>query len=355
MSQSASIDVFELAADRDAVRDPAGAQPAASGELCEKMCCRFSLDGRIGSQNQLSHRPLFQDGLQLTDAELLRTHAIERRQMPHEHEVASAVAARLFNGDDVRRRLHCTKQRRLALRGRADRAQLLLREHATAPAARHAGQSAVESLRERARRRPPLLQQMKGHALRRLRPDAGKGTQRFDELGETGRVLQNGSFMPGGSCRPAVMEDIFSCTFASTLCTASFTAAAIRSSSISRSSLITAGSICTRRVSCRPLMVTFTMPPPASPTTSRAAISSWTFCMLACMAAACFIKLLKLPFICSPTACGRFGSLCLNALPSTGHKIARSDFGRRQPAPPGARPRMGRGTAALARSLILRA
>ena len=68
-----------------------------------------------------------------------------------------------------------------------------------------------------ARRRPSLLQEMEGHALGRLRPDAGEGSQRLDELREAGGVLQNGSFMPGGSCRPAVMLDIFSCTFASTL------------------------------------------------------------------------------------------------------------------------------------------
>src|SRR5882724_13154903 len=42
-------------------------------------------------------------------------------------------------------------------------------------------------------------------------------------------------------------------------------------------------------------MVTFTMPPPDSPLTSIVAISAWTFCMLACMAWACFIMLPKLP------------------------------------------------------------
>ena len=45
--------------------------------------------------------------------------------------------------------------------------------------------------------------------------------------------------MPGGSCTPVINPDILSCTRASTFCTASLIAAAIRSSSISRSSVTT--------------------------------------------------------------------------------------------------------------------
>src|SRR6187455_250825 len=73
--------------------------------------------------------------------------------------------------------------------------------------------------------------------------------------------------------------DMRACEAASALLTASLNAAAIRSSSISRSSAATDGSICTRFTSCLPFMVTLTMPPPDSPTTSMAAISSWAFFM----------------------------------------------------------------------------
>src|SRR6185312_9835338 len=306
MRQRTAIDVLQLTADGHAVRDPAGTQSAASGELREEMRRGLSLDGRIGREDQLADRALLEKGLELANAELLRADAVERRKVTHQHEVTPAVTARLLDGDHIGRRLHDAQKRGLPLRRGADRAQLLLGEHAATAAAHHRSQRAVERLRERARRGARVLQEMKGHALSRLRPDTRERTQGFDELGEAGRVLQNGSFIPGGSCRPAVIDDIFSCTFASTLWTASFTAAATRSSSISRSSPITAGSICTRRVSCRPLMVTFTIPPPASPITSRAAISSWTFCMLACIAWACFTKLLKFPFIVSPQLDGLF-------------------------------------------------
>src|SRR5207248_373345 len=203
-----------------------------------------------------------------------------------------------FDRHHVRRGLDRAEQRRIALRSGADRAQLPFGQHAAATAARDRLERRVERCAERARSRPPVLQQVKRHALRALRAHPGQGAQSVDQPGELRRVLhalQNGNFIPGGSCRPAVRLAIFSCTRASTLWTASFTAAAIKSSSISRSSPTTVGSICTRFTSCRPLIMTLTIPPPDSPVTSMLAISAWAFSMLACMAWACFIRSLKLP------------------------------------------------------------
>src|SRR5512146_1680250 len=78
VSQRAAIDVLELAANGDAVRDPAGPQPSPGGELRQKMRRGLSLDGRVGCENQLVDRALLEVGLELTDAQLLRAHAIER-------------------------------------------------------------------------------------------------------------------------------------------------------------------------------------------------------------------------------------------------------------------------------------
>src|SRR6185436_5884835 len=111
--------------------------------------------------------------------------------------------------------------------------------------------------------------------------------------------------MPGGSCMPPITLDIFSCVTRSTLCTASLTAAATRSSSISLSSGLTIeGSSTTRRTSCLPVIVTFAMPPPASPVTSSAAISACARCRFACICCACFIMLPMLPFMEAPRSFG---------------------------------------------------
>ena len=62
-----------------------------------------------------------------------------------------------------------------------------------------------------------VLQQVEGHALRRLHADAGQAAQRLDQRVERRlshardrRGAQNGNFMPGGSGMPAVSLPIFS-------------------------------------------------------------------------------------------------------------------------------------------------
>src|SRR3954468_16165383 len=111
--------------------------------------------------------------------------------------------------------------------------------------------------------------------------------------------------MPGGSCMPPITLDIFSCDARSSFWTASLTAAAIRSSSMSLSSLLTIeASSDTRRTSCFPVIVTFAMPPPDSPVTSSAAISACARCMFACSCCACFIMLPILPFMEAPKSFG---------------------------------------------------
>ena len=62
---------------------------------------RLALDRGIGRENQLLHASFGEDRLQLARPELLGPDAIERREMPHEHEVQSAVAPRLLHGDHV--------------------------------------------------------------------------------------------------------------------------------------------------------------------------------------------------------------------------------------------------------------
>src|SRR5205814_9471394 len=91
--ERAAVAVLELAPDRHAVGDASGADAAPRGQLTEEMGRRLALDRGVGGQDQLAHPALRQDRLELAHAELLGADAIERRQVPHEHEVASTVAA----------------------------------------------------------------------------------------------------------------------------------------------------------------------------------------------------------------------------------------------------------------------
>src|SRR5690606_20634689 len=93
------------------------------------------------------------------------------------------------------------------------------------------------------------------------------------------------------------MPAIFSWLFFSILRTASFTAAAIRSSRIALSSCIRLSSRLTRLTSWRPFITTLTRPAPAWPVTSALASSSCIFCIFSCICWACFIRPAMPPFI----------------------------------------------------------
>src|SRR5258705_10699 len=107
----------------------------------------------------------------------------------------------------------------------------------------------------------------------------------------------------------------------STLRPASFTAAATRSCSISRSSaLTTSGSIFTPKIRLAPSILTTTLPPPAEPSTTVACIF---FCMASyCCRATCIMPCRSNPPI-SPlnaTSCSDNQSLCefrLQTLPAS--------------------------------------
>src|ERR1700691_4053128 len=97
----------------------------------------LTLGGGIGCQNHFANLACPQQLLEFIQAQLSRSDAIERRQVPHQHEVASAETARLFDSDDIRWRLDHAELRQLPLRGGAYGAELALREHAAALAVTH--------------------------------------------------------------------------------------------------------------------------------------------------------------------------------------------------------------------------
>src|SRR5579864_739145 len=190
MRQRAAIDVFELPSDRHAVSDTARAYSAPGRELAQVMRGGFALDGRVGGEDQLADAPFIENRLELAQSQLLGTDTIERREVPHQYEVAAAVAARGFDGDDVRGRLDGAQEAGLALGRGADHAQLTLGEHAAAAASHHRGERGIERLGQGQRSGPTLLQEVKGHALGGLGADAGETPERLDQLREMRRMLQ---------------------------------------------------------------------------------------------------------------------------------------------------------------------
>ena len=149
---------------------------------------RLALDGRIGREDDLAHFAGLQPRLEKVEAELCGTDAIERRQVPGQHEVAAAVAGRLFDREHVRRRLDHAQERRVAARIAADPADLGVAEHAAARAMADAVRGGRERVGERERAVAVSLEQVERGTLRRLRAHAGQRAEGLDQPREQRRV-----------------------------------------------------------------------------------------------------------------------------------------------------------------------
>src|SRR4249919_3769295 len=292
------------------MREPARANLVLACQLRQVMCGGLAFHGGIRGDDQFLHLTLGQARGKAVEAEFTRTNPVQWRQPPLQDEIQAAIARCLLDGKPVGRRFDRTQQIGIPRSAGAGGAHFGLAEVAAAGAVADLLDGRGQRLRQPRAAVPVTLEHVVGHALGRLRPDARQHAQGFDQLFEqhTHEVTltesrsrkaaprQNGSFIPGGNCMPAVAADIFACDSSSILFEASLNAAAIRSSTISWSDS-TLGSMRTLRHSLRPVSVTVTMPPPAEPVASIFAISSCARCRFSCMRWACCIIWAMLPRI----------------------------------------------------------
>ena len=117
--------------------------------------------------------------------QLIRTHAIQRRDPATQHVVSAAVAAGALDRAHVRRLLDHAEQGGIPARIATDGAWVLFGEVAAHPARGHLAADSPERLRQPLRRLGGLLQQVKREPLRRFPPDAG-------ELGKLRHELLDG-------------------------------------------------------------------------------------------------------------------------------------------------------------------
>src|SRR5690606_6073383 len=101
VSERAAVDVLELAADGDAVRDAARFDFVAGRDLGNDMRRRIAFDGRVRRENRFGHFAFSEQRFELREPELFRTDAVERRDVAHQNEVTSSIAARLLDRGDV--------------------------------------------------------------------------------------------------------------------------------------------------------------------------------------------------------------------------------------------------------------
>src|SRR5690606_20688384 len=122
---------------------------------------------------------------QFRNTDGLRPETVEGRQMPLEHEIATAEAG-LLDREDIHRALHDAQQAIVTAWIGALRAQLLFAQRPALLAIPHLRHGAAECLRQAQTTTAIAFQHLQGHALRRLLPDAGENPQGIDELADEG-------------------------------------------------------------------------------------------------------------------------------------------------------------------------
>ena len=90
MRQCAAIDIFQLAAQRYAMRQPARPHLVLPRELRQVMRCGFAFDGGVGGDDQLLHLAFRHACRKLIETQFTRANAIERTQSEAKKIVAEA-------------------------------------------------------------------------------------------------------------------------------------------------------------------------------------------------------------------------------------------------------------------------
>jgi len=127
--ERAAVDVLELAADRNTVSDTARTQAVLARQSREKMRGRIALDGDARREDDFGEPVRDEPLLEQLQAKLRGSYAVDRREVPHEHEVFAAIRARLLDREQVCGRFDDAELRAVAPVARTESAHALLGEH----------------------------------------------------------------------------------------------------------------------------------------------------------------------------------------------------------------------------------
>src|SRR5690606_1071628 len=186
MGQRAAVDIFQLAAQRHAVGDTADSHARCPHLLGDVKRGGFALDGGVGGQDDLAHLMGMHALHQTIDANLGRADAIDGRQMPHQHEIETAVAAGLLQRHHIRRRLDDAYGLPIATRIGANAADIQLGQGMAVLAVADLGNRRLQRLREAFAALAIALKDLESHALRGFRADARQYAQGIDQLVDQG-------------------------------------------------------------------------------------------------------------------------------------------------------------------------
>src|SRR5690349_10815951 len=91
LRERSRVDVFELAADRNAAREPRDAQIAIGQQLAEVVRGRLTLVGEVRREDHLAHDAVGCALQQPIETDLPGPDAVERRKAPHQYEIQARI------------------------------------------------------------------------------------------------------------------------------------------------------------------------------------------------------------------------------------------------------------------------
>ena len=108
------VDILELAARRNAAREPCHVQSARVQRLADDMGRCLAFGGEVGRQDHLGHDAVGGPVEQFLQADVLGSDAVERAELSHQDKVQALVGGSSLNGGLVRWRLDHAQARPVA-------------------------------------------------------------------------------------------------------------------------------------------------------------------------------------------------------------------------------------------------
>lgn len=175
-SERAAIDVLDLTSDRHSAGDTGRQQIAPPRKLPDVVGGGLTLDGGVGSENNLTHHTPVEQGLELGQTQLLWSNTVKRRQPPHQYEIRSTKGPGLFQGHEICRRLDDTQKSTIASWRAANGADLGFTEIIALLAMADTIDGAQQGLGDVTSHAPVAPQQVECHTLRGLGAYARQAT-----------------------------------------------------------------------------------------------------------------------------------------------------------------------------------
>ncbi|NJM07898.1 hypothetical protein HC891_19470 [Candidatus Gracilibacteria bacterium] len=180
-AEGVGVSPFQITAGRQAARRAGNAQPQRGKIFQQQKRRRLALGIRVRGQNDFVDRLAFNTSDKFVDFQVFAVHPFERRDMPMQHVVETAIAAGALDGQYVERLFHHTDLRAVAALAHADRAVVAGGDIEAAFAERHLLLHLYDRLGQHTRLLIAGAQQEKGEPGCGFGANAGQTAERIDQ------------------------------------------------------------------------------------------------------------------------------------------------------------------------------